>query len=160
MKSSGISRPLAYFDLWHDFLWLAKLDVRKPSPRVSCIASASWRTLHSRDAEGLLPCGGCQPAGRLASTDAGGRSNICPVCRARPQPRPLILTLNPYRLSKPCRAEPVLDLSFLIDYVMEEVKPLHWEEVLASPIPLKIVASCLDQLRPVILEVRASAAQP
>ena len=65
---------------------------------------------------------------------------------------------NPMRNSKPCGAEPVLDLSFLIDYVMEEVKPLHWEEVLASPIPLKIVASCLDQLRPVILEVRAPAA--
>ncbi len=58
----------------------------------------------------------------------------------------------------PVRAEPVLDLSFLIDYVMEEVKPLRWDEVLASPIPLKIVASCLDQLRPVILEVRERSA--
>ncbi len=52
----------------------------------------------------------------------------------------------------------MLDLSFLIDYVMEEVKPLRWDEVLASPIPLKIVASCLDQLRPVILEVRERSA--
>ena len=57
-------------------------------------------------------------------------------------------------------AEPVLDLSFLIDYVMEEVKPLRWDEVLASPIPLKIVASCLDQLRPVILEVRDNGDEP
>ena len=61
----------------------------------------------------------------------------------------LVCVLNPMLISD---AEPVLDLSFLIDYVMEEVKPLRWEEVLASPIPLKIVASCLDQLRPVILE--------
>ena len=34
--------------------------------------------------------------------------------------------------------DPVLNLSFLIDYVMEEVKPLEWEAVLASPIPLKV----------------------
>lgn len=35
-------------------------------------------------------------------------------------------------------ADPVLNLSFLIDYVMEEVKPLNWDAVLASPIPLKV----------------------
>ena len=32
----------------------------------------------------------------------------------------------------------MLNLSFLIDYVMEEVKPLNWDGVLSSPIPLKV----------------------
>lgn len=47
---------------------------------------------------------------------------------------------------------PVLNLSFLMDEVMEEVKPLYWDAVLDSPIPLKVVASSLDTLQPVLLE--------
>ncbi|KAK9806904.1 hypothetical protein WJX72_006985 [[Myrmecia] bisecta] len=47
---------------------------------------------------------------------------------------------------------PVLNLKFLLDYVMEEVKPLDWEAVLRSPIPLKVVASSLDTLEPVMLD--------
>lgn len=35
-------------------------------------------------------------------------------------------------------AGPVLNLSFLMDEVMEEVKPLYWDAVLDSPIPLKV----------------------
>ena len=31
-------------------------------------------------------------------------------------------------------------------------KPLDWDAVLASPVPLKVVASCLETLQPVILE--------
>ena len=37
-------------------------------------------------------------------------------------------------------AGPVLNLSFLMDHVMEKVKPLFWDAVLDSPIPLKVLA--------------------
>lgn len=33
---------------------------------------------------------------------------------------------------------PVLNLSFLIDHVMDSVHPLDWGAVLASPVPLKV----------------------
>lgn len=46
---------------------------------------------------------------------------------------------------------PVLNLSFLIDHVMDAVHPLDWEAVLASPVPLKVVASSLDSLNSVLL---------
>jgi len=46
---------------------------------------------------------------------------------------------------QPCvstlRTGPVLDLSFLIDHVMMEIKPLHWQEVINSDIPLKVPAA-------------------
>jgi hypothetical protein len=32
----------------------------------------------------------------------------------------------------------VLDLSFLIDHVMMDIKPLHWGDVIASDVPLKV----------------------
>ncbi|KAK9825984.1 hypothetical protein WJX74_003239 [Apatococcus lobatus] len=48
-------------------------------------------------------------------------------------------------------ADPVLNLNFLLDHVMEELKPLNWEAVIRSDIPLKVVASCLDTLQPVTL---------
>jgi hypothetical protein len=35
-------------------------------------------------------------------------------------------------------AGPVLDLSFLIDHVMMDIKPLHWGEVIRSDVPLKV----------------------
>ncbi len=44
-----------------------------------------------------------------------------------------------------------MNLDFLIDHVMQHVKPLDWECVLSSPVQLKVVASCLDSLRPVLL---------
>lgn len=47
---------------------------------------------------------------------------------------------------------PVLNLPFLIDHVMNTEHPLNWQAVLDSPIPLKVVASSLDVLQPVILE--------
>ncbi|KAG2453129.1 hypothetical protein HYH02_002456 [Chlamydomonas schloesseri] len=46
---------------------------------------------------------------------------------------------------------PVMNVDFLIDTVMNTSKPLDWDGVLASPAPLKVVASCLDSLQPVIL---------
>ncbi len=35
-------------------------------------------------------------------------------------------------------AAPVLNLPYLVDTVMAEVLALDWEQVLASPIPLKV----------------------
>ena len=35
-------------------------------------------------------------------------------------------------------AGPVLDLSFLIDHVMMDIKPLHWGDVISSDVPLKV----------------------
>ena len=49
-------------------------------------------------------------------------------------------------------APPALNLGMLIDTVMETVLPLAWERVLRSWPPLKIVASDLDSLAPVMLD--------
>ena len=38
-------------------------------------------------------------------------------------------------------AGPALDLDFLLDYVMHEVKPLDWEAVLNCGVPLKVPAA-------------------
>lgn len=35
-------------------------------------------------------------------------------------------------------AGPALDLTFLLNEVMENVKPLNWDAVIKSPIPLKV----------------------
>lgn len=59
---------------------------------------------------------------------------------------------------KGAAATPVLNLPYLVDYVMQEVSPLRWDAVLSSPVPLKVVASCLDSLAPVILQDFASPA--
>ena len=45
-----------------------------------------------------------------------------------------------------------LNLEFLLEEVMENVLPLDVDAVLTSPIPLKVVASSLDSLSPVLLE--------
>ena len=50
-----------------------------------------------------------------------------------------------------CCAAPALDLDFLLA-IMHKKRPLDWEAVLSSNVPLKVVASCLDTLQPVILE--------
>jgi predicted patatin/cPLA2 family phospholipase len=47
---------------------------------------------------------------------------------------------------------PVLNLDMLLGEVMNEVHPLDWNAVISSPIPLKVVASSLDTLSPVLLE--------
>ena len=66
--------------------------------------------------------------------------------------------LCPLLTASACRAGPALDLAFLLDEVMQTAKPLDWAAVLASPVPLKVVASCLDTLQPIILEDFKSAA--
>ena len=53
-------------------------------------------------------------------------------------------------------AAPALDLDFLLN-IIHEKRPLDWEAVLKSDVPLKVVASCLDTLQPVILENFTSA---
>ncbi|KAG2437370.1 hypothetical protein HXX76_006025 [Chlamydomonas incerta] len=54
---------------------------------------------------------------------------------------------------------PVMNVDFLIDQVMNTSKPLDWDGVLASPTPLKVVASCLDSLQPVIISDFADRAE-
>lgn len=53
---------------------------------------------------------------------------------------------------------PALDLAYLLDEVMARAAPLNWEAVLASPVPLKVVASCVDTLAPVVLDAFTDAA--
>lgn len=47
---------------------------------------------------------------------------------------------------------PALNLDMLLSEVMEDYFPLHWDAVVDSAIPLKVVASSLDVLRPVLLD--------
>ncbi|KAG7671719.1 hypothetical protein Ndes2526B_g07387 [Nannochloris sp. 'desiccata'] len=54
-------------------------------------------------------------------------------------------------LSRRSDLPPALNLSFLIDHVMQSVHPLDFDSVIASEIPLKVVASSLDALGPVLL---------
>ncbi|GLC42003.1 hypothetical protein PLESTM_001275600 [Pleodorina starrii] len=56
-------------------------------------------------------------------------------------------------------SRPVMNIDFLIDQVMHTAKPLDWDAVLASPTPLKVVASCLDSLQPVLLSDFADRAE-
>ncbi|KAG2499009.1 hypothetical protein HYH03_003195 [Edaphochlamys debaryana] len=51
----------------------------------------------------------------------------------------------------PGASRPVMDIDYLVDDVMARREPLDWGGVLASPIPLRVVASCLDSLEPVVL---------
>lgn len=50
------------------------------------------------------------------------------------------------------RKKPVLNISFLLDHVMENVVPLDWDKVVKSSTPLKVAASSIDQKKPVLLE--------
>ncbi len=46
---------------------------------------------------------------------------------------------------------PALNLSYLIDHVMQSVHPLDFDKVIQSDIPLKVVASSIDSLGPILL---------
>lgn len=50
------------------------------------------------------------------------------------------------------RSAPVLNLGFLLDHVMESVLPLDWDRAMANHPPLKVVASDLEALEPVLLD--------
>lgn len=47
---------------------------------------------------------------------------------------------------------PAMDLNYLLREIMEVDHPLDWEAVINSDLPLKVVASSLDLLRPIILD--------
>lgn len=66
---------------------------------------------------------------------------------------------------------PVLSLDHLVDHVLEVTKPIPWPALLESPVPVRIVATAVDDLRPRVLGgltdpdswrrgLRASAAIP
>ncbi|KXZ54288.1 hypothetical protein GPECTOR_5g375 [Gonium pectorale] len=56
-------------------------------------------------------------------------------------------------------SRPVMNIDFLIDDVLNTSKPLDWDTVLASPVPLKVVASCIDSCQPVLLDNFADRAE-
>jgi predicted patatin/cPLA2 family phospholipase len=58
----------------------------------------------------------------------------------------------PAGAASPADPPAALNLDYLLEEVMTRVHPLDWGAVVASPVPLKVVASCLDSLRPVLLE--------
>ncbi|MFI6729657.1 patatin-like phospholipase family protein [Streptomyces sp. R-74717] len=53
--------------------------------------------------------------------------------------------------SRVLRRRPILDLSYSFDRVMERVKPLDYEAVIRSPIPLAVPVTDVDALRTVVL---------
>lgn len=54
-------------------------------------------------------------------------------------------------LSRRTDLPPALNLGYLLDHVMQSVHPLDFQSVIDSDIPLKVVASSLDALGPVLL---------
>ena len=48
---------------------------------------------------------------------------------------------------------PALDLGFLLEEIMSATgaAPLRWDAVVSSDVPLKVIASCVDSLSPVVL---------
>jgi predicted patatin/cPLA2 family phospholipase len=50
-----------------------------------------------------------------------------------------------------------MDLDYLFDHVMQNKIPLDYKAVISSPIPLKVVVSSLDDLKPLILDNFTSA---
>ncbi|KAK3233826.1 hypothetical protein CYMTET_55900, partial [Cymbomonas tetramitiformis] len=55
-------------------------------------------------------------------------------------------------LSSKESVRPSMDLSILLDDVMDVLKPLNWDAILSSPVPLKVVATSLDAIDSVLLE--------
>ncbi|MER5357143.1 patatin-like phospholipase family protein [Streptomyces sp. NPDC002785] len=53
--------------------------------------------------------------------------------------------------SRVLRRRPILDLAYSFDRVMERVKPLDYEAVIRSPIPLVVPVTDVDALRTVVL---------
>ena len=50
------------------------------------------------------------------------------------------------------RGKPVVSLAYVLEKVLIQEKPLHWQAVLESPIPLKIAASSLGHLKTRVLQ--------
>ena len=62
--------------------------------------------------------------------------------------------VDPRRLAG---GRPMVSLDHLLDHVLVHSKPLHWERLRDSPVPLRVVATALDDLTPHVLEPRTSA---
>lgn len=62
--------------------------------------------------------------------------------------------VDPRRLAT---GRPVVSLDHLIDDVLVHSKPLDWDRLRDSPVPLRVVATALDDLTPHVLEPRDSA---
>lgn len=58
--------------------------------------------------------------------------------------------------SRALRRRPILDLGYSFDHIMEQVKPLDYEAVLGSAIPLAVPVTDVDALRTVVLRDFAS----
>lgn len=54
---------------------------------------------------------------------------------------------------------PVLSLEFLLESVLKGTRPLDWQAVLDSPIPLHVTVGSLDTLQPILLSGLDSPAQ-
>ena len=54
----------------------------------------------------------------------------------------------------PDTVRPAMDVSYLVDGVMDHspTRPLNWDALITSRVPLKVVATSLDTLTPVVLE--------
>ena len=52
---------------------------------------------------------------------------------------------------------PLVSLDHLLDHILVHSKPLHWDRLRDSPVPLRVVATAADDLRPHVLEPRTSA---
>jgi predicted patatin/cPLA2 family phospholipase len=52
---------------------------------------------------------------------------------------------------------PLVSLDHLLDDVLVHSKPLHWDRLRDSPVPLRVVATAADDLRPHVLEPTTSA---
>jgi len=54
-------------------------------------------------------------------------------------------------VSRLLRRQPLVSLDWVLDVVMCRHLPLDWTAVLESPIPLRVIASSVDELEPVVL---------
>ncbi|WP_219412822.1 patatin-like phospholipase family protein [Pseudonocardia nigra] len=62
--------------------------------------------------------------------------------------------IDPRRLGT---GRPMVSLDHLLDHILAVAKPLPWERLRDSPIPLRVVATAADDLQPHVLEPRSCA---
>ncbi len=64
--------------------------------------------------------------------------------------------IDPRRLSSTFRGRPMVSLDHLLDHVMVVSKPMPWDRLRDSPVPLRVVATAADDLSPHVLEPRTA----
>lgn len=62
--------------------------------------------------------------------------------------------IDPRRLT---RGRPVVSLDHLLDHVLVVSKPMPWDRLRSSPVPLRVVATAADDLTPHVLEPTTAA---